>query len=54
MVHVKVELEPRAEQDVARVAVVGHARIAQRTNKHGVEFPQEVVAIRRQGSLLAR
>ena len=38
VVDVEVELEARAEQDVARVAIVGHARIAQRADEHRVEF----------------
>ena len=48
VVDVKVEFEARAEQDVARVAVVGHARIAERAHEHGVKFPEVVVAVRRQ------
>ena len=48
VVDVEVELEPRAEQDVARVPVVGHARIAQRADEDGVELvPQHRVAVRR-------
>ena len=39
VVDVEVELEARAEQDVARVAIVGHARIAKRTDEDGVELP---------------
>ena len=37
IVHIQVERDPHAEQDVAGVAVVGHARIADRTQKDGVE-----------------
>ena len=37
VVHVEVELEPRAEQDVAGVPVIRHARIAQRADQDGVE-----------------
>ena len=33
VVDVEIELEARAEQDVARVPVVGHARIAQRADE---------------------
>ena len=47
VVDVEVELEPRAEQDVARVAIVGHARIAERADEDRVEFPKVVVAVRR-------
>ena len=49
VVDVEVELEARAEQDVARVAVVRHARIAERADEDGVERPQVVVAVRRHG-----
>ena len=37
VVDVEIELEARAEQDVARVAVVGHARIAERADEDRVE-----------------
>ena len=37
VVHVQVEAEPHAEQDVGGVAVVGHARVAQRAEQDGVE-----------------
>ncbi len=39
VVDVEVELEARAEQDVARVAVVGHARIAERADEHRRRIP---------------
>ena len=42
VVHVEIELEPRAEQDVARVAVVGHARIAERADEDRVERSRSV------------
>ena len=41
VVDVEIELEARAEQDVARVAVVGHARIAERADEDRVELPQQ-------------
>ena len=44
VVDVEVELEPRAEQDVARVAVVGHARIAERADEDRVELAELIVA----------
>ena len=48
VVDVEIELEARAEQDVARVAVVGHARIAERADEDRVELPRSsVVAVRR-------
>ena len=47
VVDVEVELEARAEEDVARVAIVGHARIAQRADENRVEPAQEIVAARR-------
>ena len=47
VVDVEIELEARAEQDVARVAVVGHARIAQRTDEDRVEPAKQIVAVRR-------
>ena len=49
VVDVEIELEAGAEQDVARVAVVGHARIAERADEDRVELPQRVVAAGRQG-----
>ena len=47
VVDVEIELEARAEQDVARVAIVGHARIAERADEDRVELAQQVVAARR-------
>ena len=47
VVDVEVELEARAEQDVARVAVVGHAWIAERADEDGVELAQQIVAVGR-------
>ena len=44
---IEIELEPGTEQDVARVPVVGYARVAQRAEEDGVELPQRVVAVRR-------
>ena len=41
VVDVEIELEARAEQDVARVPVVGHARIAERADEDRVELPQQ-------------
>ena len=38
VVDVEIELEAGAEQDVARVAIVGHARIAERTDEDRVEL----------------
>ena len=38
VVHVEVELEASAEQDVARVAIVRHARIAERADEDRVEL----------------
>jgi hypothetical protein len=50
IVDVEVELEPRAEQDVAGVAVVGDPRIAERADEHRVEIvAQHRVAVRRNG-----
>jgi hypothetical protein len=40
IVHIEVELEPCAEQDVARMAVVGHARIAERADEDRIELAQ--------------
>ena len=49
VVDVEVELEPRAEQDVARVPVVGDARVAERADEDRVELvAQHAVAVRRQ------
>ena len=49
VVDVEVELEARAEQDVARVPVVGHARIAERADEDRVELiAQHRVAVRRE------
>ena len=42
VVDVEIELEARAEQDVARVAVVGHARIAERADEDGVELSRSI------------
>jgi hypothetical protein len=47
VVHIQVELKTCAEQDVARVSVVGHARIAERADEDRVERAQCVVAVRR-------
>ena len=44
IVDVEIELEAGAEQDVARVAVVRHARIAECANKDRVERAQQIVA----------
>ena len=38
VVDVEIELEAGAEQDVAGVAVVGHARVAERADEHRVEL----------------
>ncbi len=46
VVHVEIELEARAEQDVARVPVVGDAGVAQGADEHGVEPAQEIVSVR--------
>ena len=43
VVHVQIELEARAEQDVARVTVVRDARVAKRADEDRVEGPQRVV-----------
>ena len=48
MVHVQVELEARAEQDVARMPVVGHTRIAERADEHRIELPEQRVAVFRE------
>ncbi len=47
VIDVEIELEPRAEQDVARVTVVGHTRIAERADEDRVELPQRRVAVGR-------
>ena len=47
VVHVKIELESGAEENVARVPVVGHARIAERTDEDRIELAQQVVPVRR-------
>ena len=49
VVDVEVELEPRAEQDVARVTVVGHTRIAERADEDRVELSELIVAAGRKG-----
>jgi hypothetical protein len=49
VVHIEIERKARPEQDVARVAVVGHARIAEGANQDRVEGPQGVVTVGRQG-----
>ena len=46
VIDVQVELESGAEQDIARVPVVGHARIAQCANQDGVKRSKRVVAVR--------
>ena len=48
VVDVEIELEAGAEQDVARVAVVGDARIAERADEDRVELAQQLVAVGRQ------
>ena len=45
VVDVEIELEARAEQDVARVTVVGDARIAERADEDRVELAQHLVAV---------
>ena len=45
IVHIEVKLEPGAEQDVARVAVVGDTRIAKRADEDRIELAQQLVAI---------
>ena len=48
VVDVEIELEPRPEQDVARVPVVGHSRIAERADEDGGEVvAQHPVAVGR-------
>ena len=47
VVDVEIELEARAEKNVAGVPVVGNARVAQRADEDGVELvPQHRVAVR--------
>ncbi len=49
IVDVEVELEPGAEQDVARMPVVGYARITKRSDEDGLELlTQPTIAIGRQ------
>ena len=49
VVHVEIELEARAQKNVARVAVVGDARIAQRADEDRLELvAQHLVAVGRQ------
>ena len=48
VVHVQIELEAGAEQDVAGMPVVGHARIAERADEDGVELAEQRVAVRRE------
>src|SRR5947208_15520793 len=48
MIQVQIELEARAEQDVARVTHVGNARVPERADEDGVELAQHRVAVRRQ------
>ena len=45
VVHIEIELEAGAEQDVARVTVVGDARIAERADEDRVELAQHLVAV---------
>ena len=45
VVDVEIELEARAKQNVARVAVVGDARIAERADEDRVELAQHLVAV---------
>ena len=45
IVHIEIELEPGAEQDVARVAIVGDTRIAKRADEDRVELAQHLVAV---------
>src|SRR6185436_12479876 len=49
IVDVEVELEASAEQDVACVPVVRHARIAERANQNRIEGAQKIVTTRRDG-----
>ena len=49
VIHVEIELEARAQQDVARVTHVGDPRIAERADVDGVELiAQHRVAVRRE------
>ena len=49
VVHVQIELETRSEQDVARMRVVRHARVAERPDENRVEVvAQHPVAVGRQ------
>ena len=48
VVDVEIELEAGAEQDVARMPVVGDPRVAKRANEDGVELAQQLIAIGRQ------
>src|SRR5262245_32565727 len=47
VVDVEVELEARPEEDIAGVAIVGHAWIAERADEHRIELPQQRVAVGR-------
>ena len=49
VVDVEIELEACAEQDVARVAVVGHTRIAERADEDRVELAQHRVTVHGDG-----
>src|SRR5678815_3600514 len=49
IVDVEIEIEARAEQDVARVPVVWHARIAKRADQDRIERAQQIVAAGRHG-----
>src|SRR5262249_37655791 len=50
IVDVQVELEARAEQNIASMTVVGNARGAERADEHGVELvTQHRVPVRRNG-----
>src|SRR3954470_7952774 len=50
VVDVEIEFEPRAEQDVTRVPVVGNPRIAERADEDRVELvAQHRIAVRRHG-----
>ena len=48
VVHVKVQLEARPEQDVACVSIVGDPGIAERADEHRIELAEEIVAVRGQ------
>ena len=43
LVHVEIELEAHPEQDVARVLVAGHARVAERADEDRVEVAAEAL-----------